>query len=271
MSGFRHRPDIVARHVRTQILALGALDLVAHLPGPWKIWPWRLGASLLLGWIGERLPTPTLEPRSGQSTARVLGLAGGLGGNAPTINTLNGLTFAANRVMNFADVSVGPGGVPHGIVTREVRAEAFDGAGQWIGPLPNPPRLYAARLLPGNVPLIEWVYSAYGHAAPPAEFRIYRRTDAADFNFTAPLATVAYIAGVTRYVWQDGGLSSGAVRYYTVRAASAAGKQSLIPRVAAPPATDYSSVPKARAVRVEASAGAPVSDPDVVLEVFDAR
>lgn len=260
------RLDIVRRYLRSQVLTLGAVGAWAHLPGAWPTWPHAGGAAALLAWEGERLPLPELAPRSGARPAILIGLKPGLGG---PIDTFAAVAYGASRTVHCALISIGPGGVDTPLNPHEVQVRAFDAGGALIGLAPNAPTLLTARRLPTNKPLITWVYSAFGEQAPPTAFRVFAASGSDAFDWSSPLATTPYSAGQTRYQYVGAALSSGAHRAYAVRAVSAGGVLSLIPRCGLPPAPDYGATAQDRPARLEIPS-APPSDPGTLsLEVSD--
>jgi hypothetical protein len=227
-----------------------------------NLWFHPSGCELLLTWTGELLPIPTLDIRDG---TRECGIVGFVAGGQATIDSWSGLAFP-NGVHHFAIVGVSPGGsiaeiLPHTVVTR-----VWNG-GALLGYLPATPGLVNVRRLSNDAPLVTWCYSRSGEQATPDHFEVYETTPPTPFNFSLP-GFVPFAEDQTRYEWIGQPLSVGDVRHYTVRAVSAAGVKSLIPRIDATPSGDYNSVPLERSPRLEIYPGPPGDAGDLYLEAL---
>lgn len=221
----RQRPDIVREHMRVRARAWGGLGLRGHLPGPLRNWVWRNGAGVLVCWAGERLPLPTLDP-AGTRPAWVVGLAPGLEGQ---VDTFADVSFA-DGVYHFAVLAAAPAGAVAEIEPLEVQTRVYDG-GALVGLMPNAPSLVQVRRLGGNRPRVSWTYSRVGEQAAPSSFEVYACDETTEFDFDAAAAgSTVFASGRRRYHWVGDPLEEGDVRYYTVRAMTAGGVQSLIPR-----------------------------------------
>lgn len=245
---------------------LGTFGLMLGLDGGDAWWLHPSGGLLLLCWSGELLPYPALDVRDG---ARAAGLVGFAPDGEASIDTWSGISFT-DGVHHFAVVPVSPAGVPGDVLPSEVVTRVRSG-GAWLAHLPATPGLVSVRRLPGNLPLVRWCYSRVGEASACDRFEVYETTPPTAFNFAAPVATVAFAADRTRYSWTGDALSVGDVRHYTVRAVTAGGVKSLIPRSDAPPSSDYGSVPLERSARIEIWQGPPADAGDLFVEPSLAR
>lgn len=245
------RPDIVEAYMRDQSLALGALGLRAHLPSSWPTWPWGDGANLLICWSGERLPIPSLNPWDDRSAI----IVGFVYPDQEQIDTYGDFTPPADTVYWFTMVQLGGGGADSAIDVEEIQPRVTNGSAEWLGLLPNAPASLHASFLPGLKPRFSWVYSRFNEQVQPDHFAVFESIDAAAFNFASPVATVAFNGRGTRYEWIGAGLSAGDVRHYTVRAVSAKGVSSLIPRLGRAPSPDYDDVGLARCPKLVAPRG----------------
>lgn len=241
MTGFSRGYDLrAAGTARAALLALG----VRCAYGPCA-WPLTEGCYLLLRWDGERRPYPTLDGSNGRP-ALIVGFA--LAG-ATSIKEFADVTHAAGTTYHYAVVAVGPGGVAEEIAPERIVTRVFDGGGALLGLMPNAPAAIAADVVTGNKPLIRWAYSRWYEQVTPVRFEVYASSGAA-FNFATPAGTVSWQSGVTGYEWTGAALTAGDARWYTVRAVSAAGVKSLIPRTGLTPSPDYAAVELARCPKV---------------------
>jgi hypothetical protein len=259
------RPDIVRRYMASRLRARGPLGLRAYLPGMWQIWPHQGGALILIGWEGERLPYPTLDPwRREKRQAAVVGRTPGLSGE---VDTFADISFS-DGTYHFAVVPFGPAGMPAEIEPANVQTRVFDG-GELIGRMPNAPACIQVRRLPGDKPHVTWIYSRFAEQIVPATFEVYVRDEETDFDWNSPTGAVDFRAERTRYNWTGAGLSPGDVRYYTVRAKSATGIKSLIPQRGRSPSSIYNTVHKHFCARLEIPAGPPDDVGTIGLEVLN--
>lgn len=245
---------------------MGPLGLLLALDGSdtWGLLP--SGGLLLVCWSGELLPLPSLDIRSDERAAGIVGFAPD---GQTAIETWAGITFA-DGVHHFAVLPISPAGVPGDILPHEIVTRVKN-SGSWLGWLPATPSAMAVQRLPGNLPRLTWWYSQTGEVAACDHFDIYETTPGVPFNFESAAATVAFVDGQTRYEWTGAALSVGDVRHYTVRAVTAGGVKSLIPRLDAPPSSDYASVPLERSPRLEIWQGPPSDAGDLFLEPSLAR
>ena len=258
------RPDIVRRYGLTQQRLLGAMGLRLGLRRPRgrAAWPWGAASELLITWSCERTPYPTLDRPGIDRPAIIVGHAV----NAATqIDTWAGVALD-DGIHHFAIVSVGPGGMMTEIDPLEVVTRIKSG-GNWIADPPNPPSLIAVNRLSGNRPRVSWSHSRVAEQGQVEEFRVFASSGAA-FNFASPAATVAYRSGRTRYEWIGSGLSEGDTRWYTVRAVTALGVMSLIPRRNAPPSGDYNAVGLEWCARITMPSAPPSDGGDIVAEAL---
>jgi hypothetical protein len=263
---FEPRPDIVERYIALQGLAARGGSALGMLTVPRRTRPtWGQvdGLNLLLRWQGDEIPLPTLDP-GGARPAEIVGLASA---DAEQIETFADVTHAADTVYHYAIVQLGGGGVATRINPFEVQTRVFDSGGSLLGYMPNAPDAPSVRMLADGKPYLTWTYSTFKQQAPPAMFNVYVTDGASDFDFGTPTAQVAYEPSRTRYDWTQDALSPGDVRYYTVRAESAAGVKSLIPRLGLCPSGDYNWVSKGRCPVIQIPAGPPAEVENLHLEV----
>lgn len=260
------RPDIQQAHARVAILGLGALGTWGMRRGRrGSAWLWREGgATALLVWSGERLPLPTVTVRTGKRWAAVVGFAPGV--RSPIDTLLDEADFA-DGVYHFAVVTIGAGGLPCELHPIEIQTRVIDG-GSVVGLMPNAPSLVQARRLPGRQPRVEWAYSRFGEQTPPAAFEVYAVDEEDPWDFGSPVGEVSFEQDRTRYGWTGAALNVGDVRHYTVRAVSASGVKSLIPRAGQSPSPDYRDVAKTRAAWLEIPAPAPADPGTPMIEVL---
>lgn len=227
-------------------------------------WVEHAGRQVLLRWSGELLPLPALGIEPGRREAEIVGLAAE---GAAEVVTWSDVVWSANTVYHLAVVQIGGGGVLHELSPLEVITRATDGAGAMRGLLPNAPSSLALQRLAGNKPLLTWTYSGFREATPAASFRVFATTEFGAFDFNTPLATVQAEWGRTRYEWLGSALTPGDVRYFTVRAVSAAGVMSLIPRTGLAPSGDYDAVERERCPCLRVPGSPPAYLEDVFAEV----
>lgn len=259
------RPDLVERHLRLRArLARGRSGFgqrtVARRGRPG--WILQGGANLLLRWAGERLPWPKVCV-PGERAAEIVGFAWP---EAEHVYTYADVLHQADTIYHYAMVQASGGGVLNGIEPFEVVTRSFDGGASVRGLMPNTPGALDVQLLADNRPLLSWSYSAARQQTAPARFRVYL-TAGPTFDFANPDGSVDYVRGRTRYSWAGPVLSAGDVRYFTVRAESAAGVLSLIPRGGLCPAGSYDSVELGRCPIVRVPVGPPAPVEDVWPEV----
>lgn len=213
------------------------------------------GCWLLVRWPGQRSPVPA---------AVVIGQADG---DQTAIAAWGGIAHAANTVYHYAVLPVS--GAPRlgPLNPFAVQSRASDGDAVLRGPLPNTPAALLARLAAENRPLVSWSHSSAGQQEAPIEFALFIADDATDFDFGTPAALITYELGRTRYHWIGGALSSGAVRYYTVRARTRGGLLSLIPQSGRSPSGSYGSVSRGRCPKIVAGLTAPVPPVEGLAEV----
>lgn len=273
------RPEIVERAARLACLGMTGWALrlfpaggMAALPA----WGWSGGLNLLLGWTGERLPTPTLglaaidaaeAERMLADGARVAFLAGAALPSATQIGLWSGFTPTADSCYHFALIQVGAGGVPTPIDPREVQTRFTDGGGAWRPTMPNAPAGLGALLLPGDKPLVRWCYSRLGEQAAPTSFSVFAAAPGVAFDFATPLAQIGFTAGKTHYEYVGAALSAGDERFYTVRASKLDGTLGPIPRLGQSFSPDYGAVTQARCPRVTVPSSAPSAIDNLRLEV----
>jgi hypothetical protein len=111
-----------------------------------------------------------------------------------------GVTRDADTIYWYGVDRVSGAGTSADELGRNAQCVVTDGAGDWVGPLPNPP--LAARFVQrGDGKLWGlWVYNPCGQQVAPHHFAIYTDYGTGTFGGT-PLATVAYMAGCHRYAW----------------------------------------------------------------------
>lgn len=98
----------------------------------------------------------------------------------------------------------------------------LDAAGNDVTARPNAPFALAVRATAGGGGAASWSYNAAGQGGPPAGFYIYLSPGAAP-SYTAPAATVPYVAGRACYSCGLSGLAEGSPSTVAVRAFNAAG------------------------------------------------
>ena len=252
--GVELRPDLVRRHLALLASMASGQSGLASRCGARRGRPgWSLfeGCNLLLRWSGERLPLPAL----GDPDARQAEVVGFAAADATQIDTFDDTPHAVDTIYHYGLVQVGGGGVPNELHPFETRTVYVDAGGDLHTGLPNAPAVVSVRLLPGDLPLVTWMFSTAHQQAAASEFRVYAADDVSAFDFEDPIGTVSYVANQTRYEWTGEALSPSDVRYYTVRSATAGGVLSLIPRTGLCPSGSYSSVDKGRCPMVQVPAG----------------
>lgn len=226
-------------------------------------WPFYDGLNVLCRWTGERLPSAGLAIEDARP-AEIIGIAEG---DATQIDVFGDVTHTPNGVEHFAVVPVSEWGAVAPLDVTQRVTRVFDGAGAPLGLMPNAPSYVTARRMPGNKPLVRWKYSAWRQQIKPVTFRVYAGVGAAGaVNLSTPAATVSWIPGRTDYEWLGDALSVGDVRHYTVRAVSAAGVLSLIPRLSGGSGPSYSSVALTDCARIEIPTPPPDDFDGIYLE-----
>lgn len=257
------RSDIVTAHARVQQLAMSGGGLALLHRGRRPAWPHTKGALVLLGWTDERLPLAALLPRAGGRRAHLLASKGG---GASPIDSLTGVSLPVG-LWHVGLEQFGAGGVSGGLDRHNVQTVYVASNGAAPSLLPPCPSGLAARRVAGDKPRVTWVESRFEEQAAPSEFRVFVRDAAGPWTFGAPAVVVPFTAGKVRYAWTGAALNAGDVRYYTVRAATAGGVLSLIPRLGAGPSPDYDDVAIGHCPRVEIGAPAPGDPGAPTLEV----
>lgn len=260
------RPSFADVEVALDALAVrggGELAIELMLRRGRCVWPWDEGVYVLVRWAGERQPLPAADPLDGAPAFEIVGVAPF---DDSKIDEFADVADIANTVYHYALLAIGGGGAVPEIDPLQVQERSIDGAGNVRGLMPNAPSALDVGLLAGNRPHLAWAYSRVYEQAAPSVFRIYQTDGASAFNFAAPAASVPFIAGVTRYDWLGPALNAGDERYWTVRAESAAGVLSLIPRIGDTPSPDYDAVPKLRCPGLIVPSVAPAAPDNFALE-----
>ena len=172
------------------------------------------GALILRRWTGKKYPRPEFPIGAGFALRP-----------ATTVTESTGVTKAADTIYWLAVERVSPGGIGARGPVRRAIARATDGAGNYVGPMPNPPTMVTTRrAVDGNLELT-WYYNPEGQQVAPADFAIYSDEGSGTFN-AAPQDTVTYASNRRRYTWQKTG-TGWAGWLWIVLARSAAGALSL--------------------------------------------
>ncbi|TWT44513.1 hypothetical protein RAS1_09280 [Phycisphaerae bacterium RAS1] len=212
---------------------------------------------ILLRWEGERLPLP--------SAARPADEVGTAAADATTIAEDGGTPHAGDAIYHYAVVAETAGGKRAAIDPLEIVTRVYAG-GALVGLMPATPSGLDAQLLSGNRPMLTWAYSAAGEQARPAAFRIYAAAGDDEISFASAVAEAPYYEGQRVFRWVGAALSADEVRHYSVRAVTAGGVLSLIPRIGLCPSGSYSVVEKSHCPFVHAPGGAPPAIVGLIAE-----
>lgn len=219
------------------------------------------GGHVLVRWSGDRLPIPSIDG----STSRTAEIVGHAPSSATEIKEFAHVTHQ-DVVYHYATVQVSGGGKRGKLQVDEIVTRVFD-KGELVDVLPNTPSRLSVSATPDLRPVLRWIYSGKRERALPDHFDIFVATRLADFNFAAPLASVAFSEKQSQYEWVGDPLSLGDERFYTVRAVTVGGVAGLIPRVAMSPSALYSSVDRFQTARLRIPDSTPAGVAGVVGEV----
>lgn len=264
-------PTLVARTMHRDALSQrggSGLAMATMLRRGRAVWGNPFGCVLLLRWRGAKLPVGRIDP----GAPRVAVLVGV--GRSGTVREWTGVAHPAEgaeveTVWHYAVQPVSGGGMlndydPGTIQAAVVNVSTLPEVS--VGLLPNAPAALDVRLLPGLLPCVSWTYSTFGQQSSPADFAVYATSGAA-FDWASPIGTVSYIPGRSRYEWTGEALATGDVRHYSVRARTAGGVLSLIPRIGLDPGGLYRDVELARCPRLVVPTPTPPTPAGMVAEV----
>lgn len=221
------------------------------------------GVNILTRWSGDRLPLASAEPGATRS-AEVIGVADG---EASSITEAKYVTRDADTIYHFGLQQLTPGGKYSPPRAEDVVTRVTGSNAKFLGHLPNAPSSIFASLLPGLLPRLQWTYSHYRDEAEPDHFGIWSAAKGAAFDFASdPDATVDYERGVRIYDWTGSVLSPADEMYYVVRAITAGGVKSLVPRRGKSPSPSYSSVDQLDAAFLHVPLEAPSPAAGLVAE-----
>lgn len=234
------------RYLRGRLLPRGALRTLPMLAraGMAPCLPAH-GCHLLVRWTGDMSPLPEV----GEDGARRPIIVGWAADGAEEIYTWAGITHLPNVVYRYAVAAVSPGGAVGPINPWTIQSLVFDADGEPIGLMPNAPQAISVTSL-SRRPLVRWVYSALMAQVVAADFAVYLTPPGTPFDWATPTAVVTAVDGQAIYAWLGSVGTPGDEWLITVRARSADGVLSLIPRAGVGTAASYVSLEEARAVKL---------------------
>lgn len=150
----------------------------------------------------------------------------------PTTSVSNfaGAAYAADTIYWHRVDKVSAGGICAHTPPDQAQVAVWGGAGH-IGAIPNSPGHVRALPLPGPKVNLTWTYNRLGEQAAPGSFDVFSDGGTGTMDWTTPVANVTYAAGQEWFSWVSGVLAIGP-RLFNVRAKTAGGVYSLVPRVA---------------------------------------
>lgn len=198
-------------------LPFGRMNLLRHHPN----WVRSTGFLLLRRYTGSQFPRPAAAP--------IVGFAAR---PASSVDSDSGATYANETVYWHVVDRVSVNGVLHQQDADQAHCAAYDSNG-YVGAIPNTP--IVARLIPvgdGTRVRLQWLYNPVDQQAAPERFDIFHNSGSGDIDWGTVQESIDYIDGREWYSWRSGSFSPGDSVKVSVRARTASGVYSLVPRVA---------------------------------------
>lgn len=208
------------------------------------------GVLILRRWTGSKYPIPDDAAGVGFKLRP-----------ATVVSSDASASYSNNTTYYHLVDKVSPGGLLAPRTPLAVRPAVWGAAGH-VGLLPNTPANVLARQNQAAKAVVTWWYNPTGQPAEPATFEIYANSGPSTMDLVTPVGSVAYVVGQRQYAWLSAAHPDGTLAHYTVRAKTAGGIESFIPRAgdvgnAAPlPAYSAMTVGDAASVRIAATAPA---------------
>lgn len=190
------------------------------------------GVLLLRRWTGNKYPQPFCPAVVGHALRP-----------ATTVSERAGAGHSPNTVYWYRVDIVSPGGIVALTAPEQIKCAVWDNSG-WVGAIPNLPLNLVARQVAGPKVALSWLYNRASQQDAPQRFDIFSDAGTGTMDWSTIVASVNYVAGRELYAWTSGVLDGGP-RLYNLRARTAAGVYSLVPKVADKvigPDKDYSPV-----------------------------